>query len=179
MSHAHTPMSSVSRQSFVARKRAVAKLELEGTRSVWTLGASEGGNNDGLERVGDVSPNRAFGRCLVYRLDVSELSHEDMSRLCKELYAFRLCRHESGARLIRPKVPVDKIDSRVALNGWEVTIRARALYRDLPYSVKFMIKVCLRHLGIFSANKCFFRTGYTLYAYSGTRAPGCAARVLG
>lgn len=35
--------------------------------SVWELDGEE------LERVGDLSPNGAFGRCLVYRVDVSQL----------------------------------------------------------------------------------------------------------
>ena len=42
--------------------------------SVWELDDGEGERNgEKLERVGDLSPNGAFGRCLVYRVDVSQL----------------------------------------------------------------------------------------------------------
>lgn len=42
--------------------------------SVWELDDGEGESNGAkLPRVGDLSSNGAFGRCLVYRVDVSQL----------------------------------------------------------------------------------------------------------
>lgn len=111
------------------------------TGSIWQLGAPEDGEGAKLVRVGDVSPNGAFGRCLVYRVDVSGLPSDEMARLCKELCAFRLCREASEAALIRPPVPVHKISSGMPLNGWEVTERGRSLYRGLQHRVKFLIQV--------------------------------------
>ena len=110
------------------------------TRSTWQLGELE--EHPRMERLGDLSRNGAFGRCLAYRVDVSGLPPEEMARACKELHAFHLCRFESQARLIRPTVPVRTVTSDTPLNGWETTHRARALYRGLPYEVKFLIEVC-------------------------------------
>ena len=41
---------------------------------VWLHGDGNGRNEDRMERVGDLSPNGAFGQCLVYRVDITELS---------------------------------------------------------------------------------------------------------
>ena len=116
-------------------------MEMADTIRLWELGLMQDEVKVRMERLEDVSPNGAFGRCLVYRLDVSNLSSKDMARLCKELHAFRLSRYESQARLMRRPVRVHKIASSTRLNGWETTRRAHALYRDLPYEVKFLIEV--------------------------------------
>lgn len=48
--------------------------DMSGGGSVWELDDDEEDEQGGkLERVGDLSPNGSFGRCLVYRIDVSQL----------------------------------------------------------------------------------------------------------
>lgn len=54
--------------------KMVAIGDILGGGTVWELDDGEGDINGAkLERVGDLSPNGAFGRCLVYRVDVSQL----------------------------------------------------------------------------------------------------------
>ncbi|CAN0335609.1 unnamed protein product, partial [Ascophyllum nodosum] len=109
---------------------------------VWLHGDGNGRNEDRMERVGDLSPNGAFGQCLVYRVDITELSQNERSRLFRELHAFRLCRTDLGPRLLDDPVPVKKHASNQSTNGWDATPNGRELYRSLPYSVVFLI-ACL------------------------------------
>lgn len=46
---------------------------------VLQLGDDEGREANRMERAGDLSPNGAFGRCLVYRIDISQLSQVELS----------------------------------------------------------------------------------------------------
>ncbi len=48
--------------------------DITGGGSVWELDDWEDEDDRKLERVGDLSPNGAFGRCLVLRIDVSQLA---------------------------------------------------------------------------------------------------------
>ncbi|CAN0407237.1 unnamed protein product, partial [Ectocarpus sp. 13 AM-2016] len=89
-----------------------------------------------LGRVGDMSPNGAFGRCLVYRIDVSDLLEDrsERARLFQELFAFRLCTKPRPRQdhLLSP-VRVHTYASGQPLNGWDNLLE----YSRLPYSVKF------------------------------------------
>ncbi|CBN78124.1 RNA-dependent RNA polymerase 1 [Ectocarpus siliculosus] len=94
-----------------------------------------------LGRVGNMSPNVAFGRCLVYRIDVSDLLEDksERARLFQELFAFRLCTEPRPRQdhLLSP-VRVHTYASGQPLNGWDNLPE----YSRLPYSVKFLIE-CL------------------------------------
>lgn len=45
---------------------------------VWQLGDDDGRDASRMERAGDLSPNGAFGRCLVYRIDITQLSQVEL-----------------------------------------------------------------------------------------------------
>ncbi|CAN0535726.1 unnamed protein product, partial [Ectocarpus sp. 8 AP-2014] len=105
--------------------------------SLWELdGGFDGRMPEKLGRVGDMSPNGAFGRCLVYRIDVSDLFKDksERARLFQELFAFRLCT-ESRPRQdhLLSAVRVHTYASGQPLNGWDKLPE----YSRLPYSVKF------------------------------------------
>ncbi|CAM9717718.1 unnamed protein product [Ectocarpus sp. 12 AP-2014] len=107
-----------------------------------------------LGRVGDMSPNGAFERCLVYRIDVSHLLEDksERPRLFQELFAFRLCTEPRPRQdhLLSP-VRVHTCASGQPLNGWDNLLE----YSRLPYSVKFLIECLTSSLKIdpFGVNK--------------------------
>ncbi|CBN76287.1 hypothetical protein Esi_0512_0004 [Ectocarpus siliculosus] len=110
--------------------------------SLWELdGGFDRRMPEKLGRVGDMSPNGAFGRCLVYRIDVSDLLEDksERARLFQELFAFRLCTEPRPRQdhLLSP-VRVHTYASGQPLNGWDNLPE----YSRLPYSVKFLIE-CL------------------------------------
>eukprot|EP00752_Nemacystus_decipiens_P006552 g5899.t2 len=120
--------------------RLVALADALRDESVWEL------NNDAkLKRVGDLSPNGFFGRCLVYRLDVSQLlkNNEERARLFRQLHAFRLC---TGNRPredhLRFPLRVNMHLSGQPLDGWSHLPK----YHDLPYRVKFLIECLVSNL---------------------------------